>query len=402
VSVKRPEPSPAKREVDELESEIRSWLLSSLEPATDSEPEAMSGPGPVAPVSTDEPADDGEPDNAANGRLQLPPAEIEPPGTHHQIEETAQADAARQLAPVEQPTQANGVRPTAATEASPSSAPVPLWGDGAVHPSAPYQPPAWVAEALVENAEETVVRPVPRERSGSTQTDTKREPRRRGLVVGVIVLLATALALAAIVWQIIAIGRGDDTPSTAPGTGVTQTALSQQSSVMITAGGQLDGVMHLVLQRPAASIQVRVLVPAAGTTTADFDPIVRHLTLIVDGRQVKAVGRELQSGDNVRLALPPGTRTADLSYHAVGVLKRNEPSIEGRALVLVTPLIVTQTHDLYGTISIHSPAVSNVGCLVGADQMTNCGTKIPDGWQVDAPPGQGGVNVVAQITLPPS
>jgi hypothetical protein len=110
----------------------------------------------------------------------------------------------------------------------------------------------------------------------------------------------------------------------------------------------------------------------------------------------------LQSGDNVRLALPPGTRTADLSYHAVGVMKLNEPSTAGRALVLVTPLIVNPTYDLYGTVSVHSPAVTNVGCSTAGGALTACGTRIPDGWRVTAPPGQGGVNVLAQITLPVS
>jgi hypothetical protein len=409
LPVERPEPSPAKREVDRLESEIRSWLLSSLEPVMGAEPDAPSGPGREVPVSTDEPTWEREPDDAAGAsvepappKLELRPALDEETGdAHQQIEEAPEADAAPQPSPVEELTRANGVRPTAATE-TPSRAPVPVWGHGTVPPSAPYQPPDWVAQALVENAREEVVGQVLREPSASPQIDIEREPRRRGLVVGVVVLLGTAVALAAIVWQIIAIGRGDDTPSTHAGSGATQTPIGQQSAVMITSRGQLDGVVHLVLQHPATSIRVRVLMPAAGTSTADFDPIVRQLTLTVDGQQIKTVGRDLQSGDNVRLALPPGTRTADLSYHAVGVMKLNEPSAAGRALVLVTPLIVNPTYDLYGTVSVHSPAVTNVGCSIAGGALTACGTRIPDGWRVTAPPGQGGVNVLAQITLPVS
>ncbi|MEP6528032.1 MAG: hypothetical protein ABJA86_12820 [Nocardioidaceae bacterium] len=410
VPVERPEPSPAKREVDRLESEIRSWLLSSLEPVSGAEPDAPSGSSRETPVSTAEPTSDREPDDAAGTSVEPAPAELEvrqvldddTGDAHQQIEGAPEADPAGQQAPVEQRTRANGVRPAAATEASPSRAPVPVRGHGTVIPSAPYQPPAWVAEALVEDAGVEVVGRVLRERSGSPQTDTEREPRRRGLVVGVFVLLVTAVALAAIVWQVIAIGRADDSPSTSAGSGATQTPLGQQSAVMITSRGQLDGVMHLVLQHPASSIRLRVLMPAAGTSTADFDPIVRQLTLTVDGRQIKTVGRDLQSGDKLTLPLPPGTRTADLSYHAVGVMMRNEPSIAGRALVLVTPLIVNPTYDLYGTISVHSPAVTNVGCSVAGGPLTTCGTKIPDGWRVTAPPGQGGVNVLAQITLPAS
>ena len=219
--------------------------------------------------------------------------------------------------------------------------------------------------------------------------------------MGLVVLLITAIALGAIVWKIIGIGHGDGgSSSTDAGSGATPTAVGLKSGVTITSDGGLDGVMQLVLDHPVPSLAVRVLTPAAGTSTADFEPLISQLTLTADGQQITTVARELRSGDKVKLALPTGARSVTVSYRADGVMVRSEPSKAGRALVLLTPLIVSPTNNLYGSINVHSTAVTNVGCSIAGAPMIACGTKTSDGWRVTAPPGQGGVNVLAQINLP--
>jgi hypothetical protein len=122
--------------------------------------------------------------------------------------------------------------------------------------------------------------------------------------------------------------------------------------------------------------------------------------MTVNGQLTQTLGRVLESGNKVTLDLPPGAHTVDLSYRADGVFALSEPSVEGRGTLLVTPLIVTPTNNLYGLISVHSPYVTNVGCSIAGDSPIACGTPTSDGWRVNAPPGQGGVNVIAQFTLP--
>jgi hypothetical protein len=281
----------------------------------------------------------------------------------------------------------------------------------------PNESGAWMSGVLARGAHEESAGGGSR-LLGWLQREPERESPRRGaasffdsgsnhprtgkrLLVGLVVLLATVLALGAIVWKIIGIGQGNSRSSTTdPRSRVTQTHAGLQSNMTVTPEGGLVGVIHLVLDHPIPSLTVKVLTPAANTSLSDFEPIISHLTLAADGQRIMAVGRDLHSGDKVKLPLPAGARSLDLSYHADGVMKRNKPSAPGRASVLLTPMIVAPADNLYGSISVHSSYVTNVGCSIAGAALIACGTATSDGWRVTAPPGQGGVNVLAQVTLP--
>jgi hypothetical protein len=168
----------------------------------------------------------------------------------------------------------------------------------------------------------------------------------------------------------------------------------------ITRWGGLVGVIHLVPDHPVSSLTVRVQTPVPGTSTSDFHPTIRQLAMNVNGQPTRTLGRVLQSGNRVTLDLPPGAHTVDLSYRASGVFAISKPSIEGRGTLLVTPLIVAPTNNLYGSISVHSTDVTNLGCSIAGASLIACGTPTSDGWRVTVPPEQGSFNVIAQFTLP--
>jgi hypothetical protein len=447
----RPKGGKPKQEAERLESEIKAWLLASLEPVAGAEQAAKPGPRPTTPAAksdpapttpaattpaaTTEPAPESARERAAESTVTTEPE----PGVEEQsgvgadlgfVDEPVAAEltaesgvladhdladqpdladrsdvpasvaASEELQTGDQPTHEDELPP----EVTPESVNHAPDAPGLMEPgyrAVQYPPGTWMADVLARGATAEPVGGGRRLLPGWLRPEAERESRRRGLLMGLVVLLITAIALGAIVWRIIGIGHGDGgSSSTDAGSGATPTAVGLKSGVTITSDGGLDGVMQLVLDHPVPSLAVSVLTPAAGTSTADFEPVISQLTLTADGQQIKTVARELRSGDRVKLALPSGARTVELSYRADGVMFRSKPSKAGRALVLLTPMIVRPTNNLYGSINVHSTAVTNVGCSIAGAPLIACGTKTSDGWRVTAPPGQGGVNVLAQINLP--
>jgi hypothetical protein len=238
-------------------------------------------------------------------------------------------------------------------------------------------------------------------RTAPPPAETKHESRWPVLSVAVVAVVLLVI-LTVLVWRIFATGgqERESSPALRAGSGATQASYGQESDVTITGTGALDGVTHLVLEHPIPSLAVTVMTPSPGTSLSVYAPIISDLRVIADGQLIKSVDRALPSGGHVKLPLPPGTRTVDLSYHADGVVHRSEPSVQGRASVLVTPLIVQPTNDLYVSINIHSPYVSNTGCSSAGEAPVGCGTGTSDGWSVTSAPEQGAVDVIAQVTLP--
>jgi hypothetical protein len=389
------------QDVEGLESDI-AWLLASLKRVTRSEPEAKSVSEQAPELDLElaqEPEQAPAPEAAAES---LVVTETEPKGD---VEgEDAPADDRGALA----------AAPTASPDRAPTENSTTVPANNAV----PNDTAAWMSGVLARGGHEETVSGSGHLLRGWLQPNAEREPPRRGaasffdsgssrphsgrgLLVGLVVLLVTVLALGAIVWKIIGIGHGTGRPSTEEaGSGATQTPLGLRSMMTVTSQGGLVGVMHLLLDHPIPSLTVKVLTPVPGTSTADFHPTISQLTMTVDGQPTQTLGRVLRSGNKVILDLPPGAQTVDLSYQAEGVFALSRHSVEGRGTLLLTPMIVVPANHLYGSISVHSPDVSNLGCSIAGDSPIACGTPTSDGWRVTAPPGQGGVNVIAQFTLP--
>jgi hypothetical protein len=353
-----------------VEEEVESTPASAVQDQPDLEnPEAALAPSPIPPGSSQE---DGHP--------------------------VAGDPASDQLD--EQRIQKNGFQPQASSPQVPVASWVSETVDTAADRAAPYQPPAWVADVLADTPRQDTRSLRSRDRTDQPPVETTRESRRRRPSVAVVVLLATAVALTAFIWWIIE-ERGPDSPSASePGSVVIQEPYGEQSTITITNTGQLVGETHLVLDRPIPALTVEVMTPSAGSSLSQFHPIISQLTAFSAGKQIKVVGEPLHSGQQVSIRLRPAARTVDLYYHATGVMYYNEPSVPGRATVLVTPMIMRQASDLYVSIDIKPRFVSNAGCSYGGEQLTACGKKTSTGFRVKPTFGEGPVSVLAQVTLP--
>jgi hypothetical protein len=354
-----------------VEEEVESTAASAVQDQPDLEnPEAALSPSPIPPDSSQE---DGHP--------------------------VAGDPASDQLD--EQRIQKNGFQPQASSPQVPVASWVSETVDTAADRAAPYQPPAWVADVLADTPRQDTRSLRSRDRTDQPPVETTRESRRRRPSVAVVVLFVTAVALTAFIWRIIAIERGSDSSSARePGSVVIQEPYGEHSTITITKTGQLVGETHLVLDRPIPALTVEVMTPSVGSSLSQFHPIISQLTAFSAGKQIKEVGEPLHSGQQVSIRLRPATRTVDLYYHAAGVMDYSEPSVPGRGTVLVTPMIMRQASDLYVSIDINSPYVSNAGCSYGGETPDTCGEKTPDGLRVKPTFGDGPVSVLAQVTLP--
>lgn len=188
-------------------------------------------------------------------------------------------------------------------------------------------------------------------------------------------------------------------PSTGPTSGLTSAPTSAPGTsrvltVRLGRDRQLR-VEETVIPDPPGRLDLSVADTSG--VLADFEPTIRNLRVLVDGRQQRLV-RALSTGDTVRIRLPREAPDVRLEYTVTGAVRNSEPSVPGRALALMTPLSVAQATADW-SVGVVAAEVLNLGCVDASGSMLSCGTRSGRRWTVeDTGPGAA-PDVVAQLDL---
>ncbi len=174
----------------------------------------------------------------------------------------------------------------------------------------------------------------------------------------------------------------------------------------------LQGVDYRIRVWPDGSVRVRATltfaspverldlsVPARLGAGGPTRPVVATLAVKADGLPVP-VGEQPAIGRSASIPLARPAQKVEMSYLAKGVTLRSSESLPGRALTLVTPVVIDQAWPLPWSLTVRAPKVLNVGCAGLDGQLDVCGRSSTKGWSVTGAQDDGPVDVLAQVDLP--
>jgi hypothetical protein len=195
-------------------------------------------------------------------------------------------------------------------------------------------------------------------------------------------------------------GGGNSSASTTTPTTAATSSSSITARSAITASGSLQSRTRVVFGHVMPILHLSVPQVGSVRTNASFDPVIRRIRVLVDGKPVSGVPLRLLPGGRATVSLPPGTVSVDVAYEAAGVMARSRPTTHGRALVLATPLWVSTRSRLPMTLFLQGHQILNLGCWPPGASLEACGKLRRGTWEVHTSATSGAVGVVAQINLP--
>jgi len=172
---------------------------------------------------------------------------------------------------------------------------------------------------------------------------------------------------------------------------------SIRSQVVVGTGGTVDVVQRVSFGTPRSRLVVSI--PARSAPGPQFEPRVTELRLRVDGRAAPGLSRQLETGESHTFSFDEPVTSVVLAYAVDGAIAGTGPSVEGRALALMTPLVIAGTEALDSRLEIDGNDVLNLGCAAHGEPTTVCGAESGQVWVVGRRAGDPVVDVVAQVDL---
>lgn len=174
---------------------------------------------------------------------------------------------------------------------------------------------------------------------------------------------------------------------------------------IITSDDTVSMAVHVTF--PFAVSRLSLAAPEYSGNDLRFDPEIRDLHVRVDGQSSQTFHKVLRAGATTTVSLPIPAKMVVLKYKELGALVRTEPSSAGRALAWLAPLRVTPSGDRsrFGgrsnAVTISGSRILNLGCAAPGEPLSTCGSHTSGGWRVGPASIPRGVEVYAQVDLPP-
>lgn len=162
------------------------------------------------------------------------------------------------------------------------------------------------------------------------------------------------------------------------------------STVAFTSGETMAVSQHVTLAD--ASRSVTLSVAPTELPSPLFDPRITDVRVTAGGVP-GTVRAGAPSTRTVTVSFAEPVRSLDLSYSVKGAVAPSSLPT-GRAVALVTPLAAASGAAERTTVTVDSPAVTNIGCRAADGTSTACGSQRQNRWSATVPPG---VEVVAQL-----
>jgi hypothetical protein len=181
-------------------------------------------------------------------------------------------------------------------------------------------------------------------------------------------------------------GPGIDAPGAALGIQV----LADQS-IAVTEQANLPGLASFDLSMPGST-------PLTGDAQ-NLKPVIKDLSITINGSRASAT--QTGEGDWTVVSPAGGAQRVLLTYRLVDAVAVSQPSSQGRALALVTPLLAQLLHNGNQPVDLRIPAdgVSNVVCPGAPQAESLCGAHIGTNWQVTIPDDAESAAVLLQLDL---
>lgn len=217
-------------------------------------------------------------------------------------------------------------------------------------------------------------------------------------------VFALLVAVLLAVWVLFGRGSSPTGPTAGTPTGSPSTSPSARAAagpgistvVRVRPDGSQRTTERITFQQPRTSLVV--LVPARPGAGAQFHPSVTNISIRAHGH-VQRRNDTLSTGEATSFQLSsPATRVV-VRYSADNAGAAGDASSPGRALALVTPVLVAPPAGVKARVEVISPHVLNIGCVTPRGVLATCGTRIPGGWQVHVRAGRPVPDVIAQVSL---
>ena len=179
----------------------------------------------------------------------------------------------------------------------------------------------------------------------------------------------------------------------------------------INEAGAALGIQVLADQSIAVTEQAVLKAPGPGSFSLSLpsvtlppgapklDPVLRDLDVTINGSHAAAT----QTDDRHWAVVSPvgGARTVLLTYRLANAWAVSQPSVRGRALALVTPLLAQLLHGGNQPVDLLIPAdgVSNVVCPGAPQAESLCGAHQGTNWHVTVPDDASSAAVLLQLDL---
>jgi len=189
---------------------------------------------------------------------------------------------------------------------------------------------------------------------------------------------------------------GPTTGTTGPTTG-TFNATGQVHSRLTGQGVVItDQLLQAAEDISVVYLSVRTL---DGEGSLAFTPSINQLRMTVRGRRVSQAPVRLSPGEVAVVQLRQPADTVRVRFHARGQVKTPDPSVPGRALVLLNGLDMSPSQSaIPQVVRLFDPGVLNLACVIADATPIPCGETDRRSWFVDLPGGAAGdVAVVAQV-----
>lgn len=172
---------------------------------------------------------------------------------------------------------------------------------------------------------------------------------------------------------------------------------AMRSTASIGAGDSVDIVQRITFATARPSLTVSI--PTRAAPAGQFDPRIDDLRLRAGGGAVPGLTKPLAKGETHTFTFSEPATSVVLRYSVRGAIAKTQPSVPGRALVLLTPLTIDGQKGLASRVEIQREGVLNLGCLAAGAALTACGSETRQHWVVERIADDPVVDVVAQVDL---
>jgi hypothetical protein len=334
-------------------------------------------------------ASDAVPDDPYSVPLQLPfPLQVEPPAGWYDDADLRPTERPASLGEEDSPT-AGLAAPTAAAGAAgvvESPPDDPVFGD-VPEPSAEEPAPA---RSSVDWA--------------SVSPDYAPDTEEREARGWVLTVLALVVVLAGIGSWLVFGGNDPRAPlsQSLPSTTGAPAAVGSiglTSRANVTRNLMVVVTEHIVLDSATPSATLTIPDRTGTNATANYDPVVSDLEIVVGGEPVSGVEPNLAMGGSMTVSFDVPVREFTVTYRASGTVNLSKPSKRGRGLALVNAVTITVAEGLPATMTVRGPRILSLGCVAPGQPIDDCGTDDVGKWIYT---GVVGDWVLAQVDLPPT
>lgn len=176
-----------------------------------------------------------------------------------------------------------------------------------------------------------------------------------------------------------------------------------QPGILLMASPQPGGTFDIaeIVRLPAATSVIRLSPPnltLAGDRFAKSKPVASQVQLSADDQPVMVPGGEVSRG--VEIALLEPAKRIELRYSLKGITIRSIPSVAGRALTAISPLLTGGPSDLPVVAMVSGSTVLNIQCPARRISIQACSVGEPPHLRVNGTLAWNKAVIVVQYDLP--